>query len=532
MESLSAMKKLIDLLGPLGLLVMIGSQVWLRVGKHLPGKPETWLIAGAILVLFHLIVRWEDISGLVGRRQMRYGANALVLTLVVLGILVGINYLASRRAVRWDLSKGQRFSLSDQTNKVVSGLKDDVKITYFQKGLALQHAQDRLRAYQALSPKIKVEFVDPVAEPGKTQAYEVRGPWPILVVEKATNKEKITNDSEQDITNALIKVTRDRKRPVCFAEGEGERDIEDSGDRGWSGAKGALGKNQYETKKVALLRQKKVPDDCTVFVVAGPDNDLLPEEIDAIRSYVKAGGRWLVGVDPETKAAYPNLTGLLKEWNVEAGKDIVVDASGMGQLFGAGPLTPLALEYPFHEITKDFRVATAFHMARSMEAGKATIEGVTAQDLVKTSRDSWGETELDLKKAPEFSEGKDKAGPISLGVVVTLRGPAPAPTPTPSPAPPPAADAPKPPEAKIAAFGDSDFASNALLGFQGNRDFFLNVVAWLSEDQDLISIRPREPEDQRLTVSRQTQQNVAIMALILLPGLFIVLGIATWWRRR
>ncbi len=524
------MKKLIDFLGPLGVLLMVASQAWLRAGKHLPGKPETWLIAGAILVFLHLILRWEDISGLVGRRQMRYGANALVLTLVVLAILVGVNYMAVRRAVRWDFTKGQRFSLSDQTTKVVSGLKDDVKITYFQKARELQRGQDRLKIYEKLSPKIKVDFVDPVAEPGKTQAYDVRGPWPILIVEKGTNKEKITNDSEQDITNALIKVTRDRKRTVCFAEGEGERDLEDSGDRGWSGAKGALTKNQYETKKVALLREKTVPADCTVFVVAGPDNDFLPEEIDALRSYVKGGGRLLAGVDPETKAAYPNLTALLKEWNVEAGKDLVVDASGMGQLFGAGPLTPLALEYPYHDITKDFRVATAFHMARSMEAGKATIDGVSAQDLVKTSRDSWGETDLDLKNRPEFTDGKDKAGPISLGVVVTVRGPVP--TPAPSPSPSPAADAPKPPEGKVAAFGDSDFASNALLGFQGNQDFFLNVVAWLSEDQDLISIRPREPEDQRLTVSRQTQQNVAILALILLPGIFVVLGIVTWWRRR
>ncbi len=119
----------------------------------------------------------------------------------------------------------------------------------------------------------------------------MRGPWPILIVEKGTNKEKITNDSEQDITNALIKVTRDRKKTVCFAEGEGERDIEDSGERGCSGAKGALTKSQYETKKVVLLREKKVPADCTVFVVAGPGNDLLPAAIDAIRSYVKAGGK-------------------------------------------------------------------------------------------------------------------------------------------------------------------------------------------------------------------------------------------------
>jgi gliding motility-associatede transport system auxiliary component len=529
------MKKLTSLLAPLGLLLAAGAWVWTLVPRlqqmhGLPGGLQSWLIAGSVLVLLHLLLRFDDITASIGGRQVRYGANTFVLAIVVLAILGGLNYVIARRGVRWDLTKGQRFSLSDQTTKVVSGLKDDVKITYFQRGRELQRGQDRLKTYQALSPKIKVEFVDPVADPGKAQAYEVRGPWPILIVEKGAAKEKITNDSEQDITNALIKITRDRKRTVCFAEGEGERDPEDSGDRGWSGAKSALAKNQYETRKVALLREKNVPADCTVFVVAGPDNDLLPEEIDALRSYVKGGGRLLAGVDPETKAAYPNLTALLAEWSVEAGKDIVVDASGMGQLFGAGPLTPLALEYPYHEITKDFRVATAFHMARSMEAGKATIEGVSAQDLVKTSRESWGETELDLKKRPEFTEGKDKAGPVSLGVVVTVRGSEP--TPAPSPSPSPAVDAPKPPEGKVAAFGDSDFASNALLGFQGNQDFFLNVVAWLSEDQDLISIRPREPEDQRLTVSRQTQWNVAIVALILLPGLFIVLGIAAWWRRR
>ena len=231
------MKKLIDLLGPLGLLIMIGSQAWVRAGKSLPGKPEHWLIAGALLVLFHLILRFEDIAGFVGRRQMRYGANTFVLALVVLLILGGLNYVAFRRGIRWDLTKGQRFSLSDQTTKVVTGLKEDVKITYFQKGRDLQRGQDRLKTYESLSPKIKVEFVDPVVTPGKVQAYDVKGPWPILIVEKGTNKEKISNDSEQDITNALIKVTRDRKRTVCFAEGEGERDIEDSGDSGWSGTR-------------------------------------------------------------------------------------------------------------------------------------------------------------------------------------------------------------------------------------------------------------------------------------------------------
>jgi ABC-type uncharacterized transport system involved in gliding motility auxiliary subunit len=530
------MKKL-DFLAPAGLVVALGAWVYastarLQTVHPLPGGLRAWLIGGAVLALLHLALRFEDVVGSVGKRQLRYGANAVLLSLVVLGILVGINWVAARRTTRWDLSKGQRFSLSDQSRKVVAGLKDEVKITYFQRGREAERGKARLQPFQALSDKLKVEYVDPVENPGPAQAYEVRGPWPILVVERGTNREKVTNDSEQDITNALIKVTRDRKRLVCFADGEGERGLEDSGDQGFSGAKAALTKNQYETKTVALLREKNVPADCTVFVVAGPEHDFLPESQAAIAAYVKGGGRVLLAIDPELKAATPNLVALLKGFNVEAGADLVVDASGMGQIFGAGPLTPLALEYPYHEITKDFRVATAYHMARSMSAGKETLPGVTAQDLIKTSAESWAETNLDLKVRPQYDAGKDKAGPISLAAVVTVAGPAPEPTPTPSPEPSPAPEAPKPREGKVAAFGDSDFASNALLGFQGNQDLFLNVVAWLSEDQDLISIRPREPEDQRLTLSTQTLRNVAWVALVLLPGFFVVWGIASWWRRR
>jgi hypothetical protein len=206
----------------------------------------------------------------------------------------------------------------------------------------------------------------------------------------------------------------------------------------------------------------------------------------------------------------------------------------MGQLFGAGEFTPIAMSYPYHEITKDFRVMTAFHMARGLSAGTASIEGVSAQNLLETSRDSWAETDLTLRDPIAYDEGKDKKGPVSLGVVVTVRGKAPEPAPSPSPSPSPGTDeeTPKAPEGRLVALGDSDFASNALLGFQGNQDFFLNAVAWLAEDADLISIRPKEPENQALFLSRQVQQNVAWIALVLLPGLFVVLGVVSWWRRR
>jgi ABC-type uncharacterized transport system involved in gliding motility auxiliary subunit len=525
------LKRLVDFLAPVGIVLAGGAFALARSGRDLPGGLRPWLIAGAALVLLHLVLRWETIARGLGRRQLTYGANAFVFTLAVLAILAGVNWIASRRSVRVDLTKNQRYSLSDQTRKVLKGLKQDVTITYFQRQREMGPGEDRLKEFTALSPKLKTEFVDPVQSPAKAQAYDVRGPWPILVVEQGDKRERITNDSEQDITNAILKVTRKGKKTVCFLTGEGERSTQDSGDRGFSGAKTALTRSLYDVKDLFLMREKTVPSDCTVLVVAGPEKDLLPQTTAAIKDYVDAGGKLFVMIEPELKESYPDLVALLKGWNIDAGKDVVVDVSGMGQLFGFSELAPLAIEYPYHSITKDFRLPTLYGGARSMEAGKATIPGVSAQDLVKTSAKSWAETDLTLKNPVKYDEGKDRMGPISLAAVATVEEPKPSPSPSPSPGTAPA-DEPKPKEGRVVAVGDADFASNALLGFQGNQDFFLNSVAWLSEDSDLISIRPKEPENQALFLSRQVQQNVAWFAVLVLPGIFVVAGVYFWWRRR
>jgi ABC-type uncharacterized transport system involved in gliding motility auxiliary subunit len=526
------LNRLRDFLAPLGVLVAFGALFWSRMGRTLPGGLRPWLVGAAALVLLHLILRGEDVVRLLRTRQTRYGTNTLVLSLAVLAILGGANYLVARHTKRFDLTKGQRYSLSDQTRKVLATLPGEVKITYFQRTRDMGPGQDRLKEYEALTDKLKVDFVDPVKSPAKAQAYDVRGPWPILVVERGEKRERVSSDSEEDITNALIKVTREGKKTVCMIEGEGERSPDDTSERGLSGAKTALTKSLYEVKSVFLLREREVPKDCTVAVVAGPEKDLQPEATAALHDYVEHGGKLLVMVEPPFKEAYPDLTGLLEGWDIEPGKDVVVDVSGMGQLFGASELAPLVVDYPSHPITKDFRLMTIFGGARSMEAGKKAPEGVTAQDLAKTSAQSWAETDVKLKGRVAFDEGRDRRGPISLAVAATIRAPSPEPSPSPSPAAADAPEPPKPPEGRVVAVGDVDFATNALLGFQGNEDFFLNTVAWLAQEADLISIRPHEPEDQSLFLSRQTQQNVTWVALLLLPGIFVIAGVVTWWRRR
>jgi ABC-type uncharacterized transport system involved in gliding motility auxiliary subunit len=529
------MKRIIDFLAPAGLLVALAASVAYLAGKPLPGKLEVYLIVGGALILAHLLLRWEAVVRAIGGRQLRYGTNVLVLTLVVCGFLGGINYIASRRIVRWDLTKSQRYSLSDQTKKIVSGLNEDVHVTYFQRAGSpgLEEGRDRLRSYEALSKHLQVEYVDPVVKRGRAEALDVRGPWPVLVIEKAGNRERVSSDNEQELTNALIKVTRSGRKTVCFAEGEGERDIDDNGEQGLSEVKTALSKSLYEAKKVALLRVKAVPADCTVLAIAGPQADLMPPAIDAVRAYVKGGGKALVLLEPELKGAFPNVTALLKEWNVEAGQNVIIDTSGLGQIFGMGPLVPLAMKYPpSHEITRDFRVATAFPTARSMKAGSATLEGITAETLAETSPDSWGETDLSLKEPVRAEQGKDTYGPLSLAVAVTVRGKAPAPTPAPSPAPGAEPETPKAPEGRVVAMGDSDFASNGYVGLQGNKDFFLNSVAWLAQDVDLISIRPKEADDQRMFLTGNQKLAISLFALIGLPGLCLAAGIFVWLKRR
>jgi ABC-type uncharacterized transport system involved in gliding motility auxiliary subunit len=498
---------------------------------------------------------------------MRYGANTAVMAAAVFAILVGANWFANKRNPTWDLSKNRRHSLSEQTRQVLGALKEDVAITYFERTPRMQEARARLEQFAGASPRVKVSFVDPVVDPGRAQEYGVTA-VPTVVVERGGRREKVSNDSEQDLANALIKVTRDARKTVCFVEGEGERDIDDSSPRGLSGARAALGASQYETRKVFLARERAVPADCTVMVMAGPERDPLGPAVEALRAFVKGGGKLLLLLEPDVRGATPSLVALAEDWNLQVGKDVVVDTSGFGQAVGGGALTPVAMTYPYHDITKDLRgVATVFHIARSVQAGTGAA-GIAAQNLVETFDVSWAETDLTLKGV-RFDAGQDRQGPISLSAVATLSGTALAPAGTASPpaagtlppvtlegpvvappdAPPPAspsatpapeAASPSPSpspdesrrEARVAVFGDSDFASNSLLPAQGNQDLFLNTVSWLAQDADLISIRPREPDDQRLFLTQQQLGNAWLFTILLLPGFFMVLGVMSWWRRR
>jgi ABC-type uncharacterized transport system involved in gliding motility auxiliary subunit len=235
--------------------------------------------------------------------------------------------------------------------------------------------------------------------------------------------------------------------------------------------------------------------------------------------------------DPQGGAPMPNIEGLLKEWSVEAANNIVIDASGVGQIFGGDASVPVAATYAPHPITDRFNLLTAYPLARSVTPTQSATEGRVAQTIIETSARSWAET--DLKASGEVAlnpEAGDKPGPVSIGVAVTA--PAATDTATPAPAENPQGEQPPKPESRLAVVGDSDFAANFALGIQGNRDLFLNMVNWLAQQENLIAIRARQADDRRITLTAESARWIMLMSIFIIPAVVFATGVYTWWRRR
>jgi ABC-type uncharacterized transport system involved in gliding motility auxiliary subunit len=497
---------------------------WMQYGTWM-----TW--AGLVCILLYMVGQWREVVTFYGRRQARYGTISIVGILVGLGIFVAVNYLGTRQSKRWDLTENQAYTLSEQSKKVLQGLDGQVQFSVFDRDVNFDRFRERLESYDYESDNVNVEYVDIDRYPARAKQAEVQTEGTIVITYQ-DRVQRVTNSDEQEITNALIKLANPAQKKIYFIQGHGERDTGGSDRLGYSTVNTALGRDNYAVDKLVLAQHKDVPADATVVVIAGPQTDLLEPEIEALKRFVAKGGKVLAMLDPPSvdRPDVPNVRAFLKDWAVEFGNDVVVDASGMGQLFGGDASVPVAASYPTHPITEGFRVMTAFPLSRSVKPVEGGANGRTAQPLVETSAQSWAEADLKSLATGrvEFNGDQgDRQGPIALGVAVS----APA-----TEAPPPAAgnstpDAPKP-ESRIVALGDSDFAANNAIGIQGNQDFFLNAVNWLAQQENLISIRPREAQDRRITLTADQQQRIMLLSIFVIPGLVLATGVYTWWRRR
>ena len=524
------MKRVLNILSYVGILLVFGALAirifrpeWDRYAVY-----ASW--TGLALVLLYTLGQWREIVAYFRRRNARYGALAGVSVLVALGILIAVNYLSARQNKRWDLTENQQYSLSDQTVKLLQNLDAPVKFTVFDQGNSLDRFRPRLTEFAYHSNQVNVEYVDADRKPVQAKEYEIQS-YGTIVVEYMGRRERITTDAEQDITNALIKVLNPQEKKVYFLSGHGEKDPADSERTGYSSIADALKRDNYQFEKLILAQTNAIPEGATVVVIAGPRADLLEAEVNLLREYLsKRNGKLLVMLDPPEPDGnqLPMLQALVREWSVEPGNNIVIDVSGVGQLFGGDASVPVAATYPRHGITEGFNLLTAYPLARSMTVAADLPAGRSAQPIIETSANSWAETDLRPSGEVALNEDRgDKRGPVVVGVAVSAAG-AEAPKPEGEAADD---DAPKP-ETRLVAIGDSDFAANFALGIQGNSDLFMNTINWLAQQEGLIAIRPRERSDRRITLTEGRTSALFWMSLVAVPAIVLGAGVLTWYRRR
>jgi ABC-type uncharacterized transport system involved in gliding motility auxiliary subunit len=451
-------------------------------------------------------------------RQTKYAAYATVYTLVVLLIVVIANVLADRHNKSFDATANKRYSLSPQTAKIVKELKQDADITYFDQPGGFEHAKDLLQQYANLSSKVHVKYVDAVKQPMVARAAGVTHDGATTFVQIGPRKEEAKSFTEEGITGAFIRDLKNTTRTVCFITGSGEHRIEDSDRAGYSDFKDLLGKDEYATQSLDLLHKTEIPTDCTVLVLAGPTKDYQQSQVDAITRYVEGGGRALFLIDPPFKfgkgdvADNEALTSVLQSWGVTLAKNLVLDR--IGQLAGLGAQVAVVTSegYANHPIVNEIKdTATGFPLARSLEIKSADKTNV--DKLFSSSPVSFATSNL---RSPEIdpTDPKNQKGPMLLGAAGTYK------------------TGKENSQGRFVVVGDSNWASNSFIEFKGNPDLALNMVNWLASDEDLISIRPKDQDDRRITMTRSQFSMVLMTSQFLVPFAVVVAGVSVWWKRR
>jgi ABC-type uncharacterized transport system involved in gliding motility auxiliary subunit len=518
------MQQILSILGWIGTALVFAAVAirFIRPEWEQYGTYAAW--GGLALVVVYTLGQWREIVGYFRHRNARYGAVATTGVVVALAIVIAVNWLSTRQNKRWDLTANQQNSLSEQTVKLLQGLEAPVKFTVFDRQTEFERFRTRLDEYRYHSDQVSVEYVDPDNRPVVAREYDIQS-YGTVVIDYMGRRERVTTDTEQDLTNALIKAMSDRERKIYFVQGHGEKDPNGTERDGYSALTGVLRRDNYVVEPLVLAQQKEVPADATVVVIAGPTTDLLHAEADALRQYLGKAGKVMVLLDPPVgsqPAQLPNLDSLLTEWGVTVGNNVVVDVSGATN----EPSIAVAANYPAHPINENFGTLTIYPLARTIEPVEGGSNGRIPQSIVQTSGGSWAESNLaSLTTGVQMDPTSgDKAGPLSVGVAVSAGADAGA-------APAAAGDAPKP-ETRMVVFGDSDFGTNAYAGVPGNPNFFANAVNWLAQQENLIAIRPKEAGDRRVTMTPRQQTATFMTSIFLLPAVVFGIGIYTWWRRR
>lgn len=526
-------------LGLLGIVFVLAGGVTYAITGEFSAVPLLSVWGGLLLLMVSLYVNFAGVKNLIAKRSTKFGANMLAMIGIFVVIVGMIGAMSMRYKHRIDLTATKRYSLSPQTVKILNSLDRGVDAIAFYRSdeRTRQAMSDLLQEYSYHSPKFKYWFVDPDKRPVETAKYGVTSYRTTLI--RSSDREEIVGfESEEKVTNALLRVLKDEVKTIYFVNGHGEHPLDDAEKPGYKTAKEALERDNFKVKDLLLVGEGPVPDDAAVLVIGGPKKDFLEGELKKLTDYINRGGKVLFMLDPSPT---PGLTKYLADYGFVVGNDIVIDKRG--QMIGANYLTPVVTDYhKDHPLGRDFSVATFYPVARSVEINEDPTKG--SYNLAKTGSNSWSMTEGKLNEDDiKFNPALDRRGPINMTSVTTVK------VAGEESAPPPVDETAGLDETtrqalkgsqqegistwgKIIVVGDSDFVGNAHINLMGNKDYFLNMISWLAEESSLISVRRKTVGVTPMPLSDTQSKLVFWLSVVIAPSLILAVGGAVIARRR
>lgn len=519
-------------------LTLAGLFVW-AIRYKLDPWSLTPLAVGILLVLAYMFANFNELVVKMSGRSARQGFNSAVMIIITLAIFCFLQVILTRHNKRFDMTESGKYSLAPQTIQILENLKQPISITFLWNPQYLserEKAEDLFKEFRYYSDKISYTFVDPIKDPVAVERFKVGDTVTLNsgYVECGTKREKVNGVEEGGYTNAIIKVTREKDKVVYFLSRHGEKEWDNTMDLiGVGLLKQGLEQEAYVARELVLAEREDVPDDCTLLLIPGPQTRLFDNEIKAIEEYLKYGGSMFLMQDPQTESG---LGGLLRDsYGVTLRRDIILDNDPISAIFGQTKLVLniMAASYDrYHECTKGVqRIATVYSLARSLEKSSDMPEGVRATELVKTSDDAFGETDLERLFGEQMAQNDpatDSQGPLTLVMAVEWD------------AQERVSDATDELEVDLDAetelvgrmvvAGDSDFATNQY--YYQNRNFIMNCINWLCQEKDLISIRPKEDTGRPIFMSAQQGRVIFWIPVVIMPLVVLFVGTMVFVNRR
>ena len=506
-----AIKSLTPLVGILGLVFAVSGLVLLEID---PARSSTVVIVESLGVLClsgYFISNWQRLKTFSTQRSTKLGVHSMLAILLMLGILVIVNFVVIRHGGRWDVSETQRFSLSPQTFQVLGQLNQDVHIQVFahERSPGFGAYRDLLDTYSHVTAHLLITFVDPEKDPRLAREFDI-AKIDTAVFQSGQQTIHVRKPTEANLTSALIRVTNQEKKRIVFLEGHGERRIHDTEQGGLSFLQERLEQQGYAVDRGSLMSDATILQGATVLIVAGPQDSLSETETAHMTDFVESSGRLLLLVDPRTMTGWGPM---LAQWGISLGPGIVVDPEDR---VSQGSSTALLIRrFTTHRITQGFTSPILLPVAQALSFHQTNARQWTFTSLIQSSEESWSETNFS-QMTSAFEEDEDRKGPFSLAAALEFMNGTGSGSPHPS----------------AVIIGNSVFASNAYVRFPGNTDFVLNAIAWLAQEEALISISAKDPTFEPF-IPNPTQEHLLLAIQVFsVPMLLLFLGVTIWRRRK